>query len=114
MKWIGVAIFLLVAGCATSGPPTNSQLIWLGEHPAIPVAYRDSILNHQIMRGMSKSMVIEAWGKPCGYCRHGITHHKWGDTWVFNPFGNPLVTLSGPRQGARVYFGPDGKVSGWQ
>lgn len=95
---------LALAACATDAGRRDA---YLAAHPQTDNTIAQNIYQGKISKGMSKDEVRAAWGDPCGYCV-GTRSASWGDSWEYNIFGSAR-----PWAGNYVFFGPDGRVTGW-
>ena len=103
MKLMLLALILL-AGCASQDRQRSD---YVAANPDLDPEIRQTILNGQIRRGMTKDQVLASWGPPCWWC-HGTSENSWGDTWEYNAFGS-----SGYGRGTLVFFDSAGKVREW-
>lgn len=106
MKRVVILAMLLLAGCATDDSNIRKEML---ARPDLAPDVRAAIEKEQIHKGMTKDEVAASWGYPCGYC-YGTRQSSWGDSWEYNIFG---TGSQGIGRGTYVYFGRDGRVTGW-
>jgi len=94
---------LVISGCVTNGELVktnfNSRQEYVNTHPEISLETKQAILNVKVIKGMTKTDVLAAWGKPSR-----ISPETSGESWFYD---QPFFSLSPWRF---VSFTSEGKV----
>jgi len=93
-----MSFLIIVSGCgATLEEKTRSDV--LSKEDLSP-EIRRTIMNKEIMIGMTKDQVLASWGKPCSWC-YGTRQSTTGDTWEYSKFWSSYI---GVRSSTYLYF----------
>lgn len=66
-RWVFRAclpLVLVAAGCASQGVGKDTRALYVTEHPEVAPKYANAILAGEVLVGMSRDMVLAAWGQP--------------------------------------------------
>jgi len=96
---VAMSFLIIASGCSTSLEKKTRNDVLSKENLSPEI--RRTIINKEIMVGMTKDQVLASWGKPCSWWCYGTRQSSTGDTWEYSKYGSSYL---GVRSSTYLYF----------